>query len=98
MLESSYLSRYIHISVVLEVLLLKNIFSDYKLPRHGELLSYMGVLFTPQTGTKYKHKSSSNMIFSEQVLKKFAWFSTKKGNEKQLQKHAEIFRLTPKLI
>ena len=50
--ESSYLSRYIYISVVLEVLLLKNIFSDYKLPEHGELLSYMGILFAPQTGTK----------------------------------------------
>ena len=98
MIESSYLSCYIHISVVLEVLLLKNIFNDYKLPGHGELLSYMGILFTPQTGTKYKHKSSSNMIFSEQVLKKIAWFSTKKGNKKQLQKHAEILRYIPNLI
>ena len=41
----------------LEVLLLKNIFNEYKFLGHGELLSYMIILFTPQTCTKKKNKS-----------------------------------------
>ena len=68
-LETTYLSLLTWALILehcLEVLLLKNIFNRYKFLGHGEL-SYMSILFTPQTWTK-KQIIDLNALIPSQKL------------------------------
>ena len=80
-----FLLKPLYLSIVLnQVLLLKNIFNEYKFLGHGELLSYRSILFTLQTCAKKEQIINLNALipsqefyFPKHLLTSFVCFSTK---------------------